>query len=158
MHLARGRTTTTTTKKKADGPETFSNGVRGLDDVPLTNPRERSSLRINVPTNFGSPSRRTGETLGPECDATKTVDKEQGSEKERMRMEPYTCTGRREKDEREQESSLITISLPAIVHRKRPRKGSEGGECEDPWQYRFRTMTRTVNMDHGSSKMDIATL
>ena len=85
------------------------------------------------------------------------MDKEQGSEKE-DEDGSYTCTERREKDEREQESSLITISLPATVHRKRPRKGSEGGECEDPWQYRFRTVTRTVNMDHGSSKMDIATL
>ncbi|KYN04355.1 hypothetical protein ALC62_05121 [Cyphomyrmex costatus] len=98
----------------------------------------------------------TGKTAGPECDATKTVDKEQGSEEDEDGW--YTRTGRREKGERKQESSLITISLPATVHRKRPRKGSEGEGCEDPWQYHFRTVTQTVNMDHGNSKMDIATL
>jgi len=53
--------------------------------------------------------RTTSETVGPECNATKTVDKEQGFEKE----DDDTRTGRRERGEREQESLLITISLPS---------------------------------------------
>ncbi|TGZ32165.1 Uncharacterized protein DBV15_01126, partial [Temnothorax longispinosus] len=67
------------------------------------------------------------------------MDKEQESEDEDR--------SHWKKRERRKESSLITISPPATVHRKRPRKGSEGGKREDPWQYRVRTVTRTVNVD-----------
>lgn len=98
--------------------------------------------------------RTTGETVGPECDATKTVDKEQGPEEGQVVHSHW----KKREGRREQESSLITISLPATVHRKRPRKGSERGRREDPWQYRVRTVTRTVNVDHGCSETDIATL
>lgn len=85
MHLARGSTTTTTTRRRRRRrrrataefsfsshylrialprctprpQETFGNGVRA-DGVP----RKRSSRRINVPTNFGLPSRRVASGLG----------------------------------------------------------------------------------------------
>lgn len=102
--------------------------------------------------------RTTGETVGPECDATKTVDKEQGPEEEDEERVVHSHWKKRE-GRREQESSLITISLCLPPFTASDRKEDRREEdAKNPWQYRVRTVTRTVNVDHGRSETDIATL